>query len=211
MSGESGGGFRVQGDSAEAELRDLRRAAEQGDWNGCCEAVERLLSRLSPERALELARQQLERRLPGFERHQPGVTWPRDVLDSLRAPDASGAGGRKWPWENDEFPGPGANSFIRGVDALWQARRLASNETRRIEVLLEAIQAAIKAEKNEAWGARHPELWAYWYESLGTGEADPKRGRIQDAMGQDPETVRLQREAWHEVADRLAEALGLAR
>lgn len=196
--------------SIEAELSTLRSAATRGDLNGCCDAMEPLLQRLAAPRALELVRQQVERRLPVFERHQPGVTWPRDFLQNLRSADPVGEGTLRWPWENDTFPGPGANNFIRGVDALLRVRRLTSDEPRRIATLVEAISTVIVAEQSEAWGARHPEQWAYWYESAGAGEADPKRWDIMVACAQDPQSVRIMREAWLDVADRLAEALGLA-
>lgn len=196
-------------DAVGAELQALRRAADANALNDCRDALEKLLRRLPPAQALELARQQVERRLPLFERQQPGVLWPRDFLESLRVADPSGEDGRRWPWEDDEFPGPGANTFIRGIDELWRARRLTADEPRRIEALVDAIAAAIIAEETDAWGARNPERWAYWYESAGTGEADPERGRILLACSLDPESVRIKREGWHEVADRLAEALGL--
>ncbi len=197
-------------DAVEAELQALRRAADANALNACRDALEKLLRRLAPAQALELARQQVERRLPLFERQQPGVLWPRDFLESLRVADPSGEGGRQWPWEHDEFPGPGANTFTSGIDDLWQARRLQPDDPRRLELLVDAIAAAIMVDKLDAWGARNPERWAYWYESAMTGEADPERGEILLACSLDPESIRIKREAWHEVADRLTEALGLA-
>lgn len=198
-------------ESIEAELQSLRRAADQGDWNGCCDALENLLRRLAPARAMELARQQVERRLPLFEQQNPTVTWPRDFIENLRVADASAEGGRKWPWENDEFPGPGANNFTHGIDELWRARRLPASDPRRVEMMVSAIATVILAEATSTWGARHPDQWAYWYASIMSGEADPRQGRIMLACSQDPESVRIKREAWHEVADRLSEALGLTR
>jgi len=195
--------------SVEAELLALRSAADKGDLNGCCDATESLLQRLPAPQALELVRQHVERRLPAVERHQPGETWQRDFLEHLRLTDPIGEATPMWPWESDEFSGPGANNFIRGVDALLRARRLTADEPRRIATLVEAISTVIVAEQSEAWGSRHPDQWAYWYESAGTGEADPKRYDILLARTQDPESVRIMREAWLDVADRLAEALDL--
>lgn len=195
--------------STEAELRALRHAADAGDWNAARDASLRLLRRLSAPHALELARQQVARRLPAFERHQPGVPWPRDFLESLRTEDPAGEGEKKWPWEEDEFAGPGANNFIRGVDHLWEARRaLRRDWERAADLLVEAIATAIMAEKLEAWGARHPEQWRSWYQSASEGESDPRRYDVLVACAQDPQSVRIQRESWHDVADRLTEALG---
>lgn len=196
-------------DSAEGALQELRRAADTRDWNACSAALGKLLVRLSPEAAWEVAREQLERRLPAFERHQPGVTWPRDFLATRWVANPPSANLKRWPWPDDEFPGPGANSFINGVDELWQALHLPVGEPRRLELLNGAIQAAIMAETSEAWGARNPERWAYGYKCASTGEGDLQGYEVLYEKARDPETRRMEREAWHEVADRLAEALGV--
>ncbi|XXF77817.1 hypothetical protein P2318_32920 [Myxococcaceae bacterium GXIMD 01537] len=197
-------------DSLNAKLRALRHAADRGDWNACSEATEALLPHLPMARALELTRAQVERRLPAFERHQPGVTWPRAFLEALRAPEDSGDEERGWPPGEDEFPGPGANTFIRALDALRRARRPTTHEAQRVTALVEAIQSAILAEKTEAWGARHPDRWAFWYENALSDEPGVEQARTQVLldMARDPESVRLKRAGWRDVADRLAEAMG---
>jgi hypothetical protein len=197
-------------DSPEVAWLALRRAINTRDWSGCLGAVEELLRRLPAHQALEMARLQVERRLPAFERHQPGVTWPRDLLLSLRASDPSEDLGQPWPWEDDAFSGPGANNFTSALEALWQARQLPVGDARRIETLADAISGAILAEMLEAWGARHPEQWARRY-ALGLSlENEPELYALQRSMVREPETVRIERSAWLDVADRLAEALGLA-
>src|SRR4051812_41638947 len=62
--------------SREDEFQALRLAAERLDRNGCWEATQKLLRRLPEHRALLLVRDFVTRRLPVFERHQPGVHWP---------------------------------------------------------------------------------------------------------------------------------------
>lgn len=195
-------------ESPEGALRALRRAADERDWNGCRDATGKLLSRLVPPAAFELTLRQVERRLPAFERHQSGVTWPRDLMESLRVARPSDETEARWPAE-DDFPGPGANNLTSALEALWQARQLPAGEPRRGETLVDAISGAILAEMIEAWGARHPEQWARWYQ-LSYEDFDPELGRIQDTLMRAPETARIERAAWLEVADRLAEALGLA-
>lgn len=196
-------------ESVEVELRELRSGVDQRGSDACREATAKLLRRMSPTQALEVARQQVERSLPAFERHQPGVTWPRDFLESLRVSDPLGEDGYVWPWENDEFAGPGANNFIAGLDALWRARRLPGDDSQRWELLVDAINNAVLAEMVEAWGARHPEEWRHWLWRGPDYESHPDRGRIQATMMTAPETLRLKREGWLYTADRLAEALGV--
>jgi hypothetical protein len=181
-------------------LLTLRRVAEEGDWNACREATLRLLSRLPAERAWELTRAQVARRLPCFERHQPEVRWPREFIAVAGA--QAGEGEPDWP-EEDEFPGPGANSFIAAVEALRLARRLGKDDARRAKALVDAISEAILAELAEHWGSRHPSEWARWYQ----GDMSPAGAWGLVAMMGEPETVTLQRRAWLEVASRLEEEL----
>ncbi len=197
-------------DSADGELRALRRAADERDWNGCRDAIGKLLSRLPAPAALELVRRELERRLPLFERHQPGVSWPRDLIESLRVVNSSDGMGLPWPTEDDDdFPGPGANSFSNGLYELWQALGFAADAPRRIEALVDAVSGAVMAEMVEAWGTRHPAQWARRYELGLSAEYEPELYALQLAMVRDPETARIERAAWLDVADRLAEALRL--
>lgn len=198
-------------DSIERELEALRHAAARDDPNRAMDAAAKLLRRLAPTTALELARKRLERFLAAFERHQPGVTWPRELLESLRAPARQGEENQaEWDWSDADFPGPGANSFINGVDRLWRAYRLAPGDSRRIELLVDAIAASIQAEGAEAWGTRHPTRWAFWYENAFTEEPAVSRERTQVLLDlqRDSETVRRTRAAWLDVANQLAEALG---
>lgn len=196
-------------DAVEAELRELGSGVDQQGSDACRKATSKLLRRLSSAQALEVARQQVERSLPAFERHQPGVTWPRDFLESLRVPDPLGEGGREWPWREDEFAGPGANNFIKALNNVWEARQLEDGP-RRLEMLVDAINDAVLSEMVEAWGARHPEEWRRWLWRGPDYESHPDRGRIQATMMTAPETLRLKRAGWLYTADRLAEALGVS-
>jgi hypothetical protein len=187
------------------ELRALRVAAEQRDWNGCRAASEKLLLRLSCRRALLLTRVQVMRRLPVFERHQPAVRWPREFIESIEG-DASHIE-RSWPEAEDDFASPGANSFTSAVEALWKASRLSENEQRCATELVNALSSAIMAESTEHWGSHHPEEWALWYQLALSGESDPRMTTIQINMVRDPEVMKLERSAWLNVAAQLESAL----
>src|SRR5690242_13673015 len=108
--------------SPDAELQALRLAARKRDWNGCLEVTEKLLLRLPASRAVSLVREVVEHRLPAFERHQPGVHWPREFLESIRGAEPLDDG-RVWPEEESDHPRPGANNFTRAVEKLWRASR----------------------------------------------------------------------------------------
>lgn len=192
--------------SIEETLQALRLAAERLDWNGCRTASEELLLQLPTRRAVLLTRDQVRRRLPVFEQHQPGVSWPREFIESIDAGSGS-RDERSWPEAEDDFPGPGANSFTSAVESLWKASQLMTDEQQCAPLLVNALSGAIMAEGAEHWGSRHPNEWALWYELALSGESDPRMTDIQLAMMRDPDVKSLERAAWLEVADRLEEAL----
>src|SRR5687767_892051 len=96
--------------SVEEALQAARVGAEQGDWNIWRDAIEPLLLRLPKSHAVRLTRDFVARRLPVFERHQPGMSWLREVLEALTNPEDATSSGMEWPfWEDSS--GPGGASF----------------------------------------------------------------------------------------------------
>jgi hypothetical protein len=188
-----------------AELQALRLAADQGDWNGCRAATYGLLVRLPMRRALSLARDHVARRLPAFERHQPNVSWPREWIGAVGEP-TSMQSSMSWP-DEDDFPGPGANSFISAVRSLVTASQFLENVQQCAHHLVDAFSKSIMAEKCEFWGALNPDAWARWYELAASGDNDPRIAEIQLALKRDPQAAAVQRGAWMDVASRLEEAL----
>jgi hypothetical protein len=186
------------------ELQSLRLAAAQGSWNGCQAATERLLCRLPFLQALAVARDFAASRLPLFERHQPGVHWPREFIASVCEPEAVSET-RRWP-QDDDFAGPGANNFISAVQALWTTRQQVADQHSWPATLAVAIAGTIMAERNEFWGSRDPEAWAHWYQ-LAPDSDDPSRFKTLIAVAREPEVMKTERAAWLEVADRLEAAL----
>ncbi|QRK11928.1 hypothetical protein JQX13_18845 [Archangium violaceum] len=197
----------MEAGSPDAELQASRLAAEERDWNGCLAVTEELLLRLPASRAVRRVRQVVERHLPTFERHQPGVRWPRELIESIRDEEPLDDGGG-WPEEEDDHPGPGANNFTRAVENLWRASRSGAEAQQRTEALGSAIASVILAEEMESWGSRHPEEWSRWYELASAGGNDPRVPATQLTLMRDPESMRLERAAWMEIAAPLEEALG---
>lgn len=194
-------------DSIAAELHALRLAAEQGDWNGCREATERLILRLPARQAVRLTHEQVARRIPVFERHHPRVPWVRAFIDAAGGMGTTGEG-REWPEAEDDFNGPGANTFTGAVQALWWGSLSVEEPRKCAEQLVDAISGTIMAERVESWGLRYPELWADWFRLASAGNGDPALIDIQIRMMRDPEGVRLQRDGWMDVARHLEEAVG---
>jgi len=194
--------------SVEEFLQAARLGAEQGDWNAWRAALEPLLLRLPTSHAVRLTRDFVARRLPVFERHQPGMSWVREVLEALSHPEDAASSGREWPFWEDST-GPGGASFANAVESLWIANQCREDARRCIAELVDALSGAIMAEAIEPWGASHPEEWALRHE-LGMAEEVDQRMRgyeIQLAMVSDPGVKSRKRAGLLEVADLLEAAL----
>jgi len=193
-------------DSVEEALQAARLAAEQGDWNAWRAAIEPLMLRLPTSHAVRLTRDFVARRLPVFERHQPGMSWVREVLEALTRPEDSASSGRKWPFWEDST-GPGGANFANAVESLWIANQRSGDARRCTAELVDALSDAIMAEAIEPWGASHPEEWALWYEPGLSGEDNQRKHEIAFARARDPGVKSRERAGWLEVADLLEAAL----
>jgi hypothetical protein len=192
--------------SVEEALQAARLAAEQGDWNAWRDAIEPLLLRLPTSQAVRLTRDFVARRLPAYERHHPGMSWVREVLEALTQPEDAASSEREWPFWEDST-GPGGASFANAVESLWIASQRRGDARRCTAELVDALSDAIMAEAIEPWGARHPEEWALWY-ALGMSEEDDQRKHeIAFARATDPDVRSRERAGWLEVADLLEAAL----
>lgn len=194
----------------EQELNALRAAASRRDWNECRALTEALLQRLSAAEVLQLARLQVEGRLTAFERQQPGIAWPRVRLEALKSEVSAsqavpGTSRELEEAREAEFAGPGANSFIKALQALWDAAAEESLQ-RRAALATEAIAEAIMAGMVEHWGARHIDQWNRWYtEAL--SDAGPSEPDLLLRMMNDSEVAALDIQGWQDLADALAARL----
>lgn len=192
--------------SVEDFLQAARLGAEQGDWNAWRAAIEPLLLRLPTSRAVRFTLDFVARRLPVFERHHPGMSWVRDVLEALIHPEDAASSGREWPFWKDST-GPGGASFANAVESLWIADQRRGDTRRCIAELMDALAGAIMAEAIEPWGASHPEQWALRHELAMAGEGDPRVDEIQLVMVSDPDVKSRKRAGLLEVTDLLEAAL----
>ncbi|WP_224368755.1 hypothetical protein [Hyalangium versicolor] len=192
--------------SFEQFLQAARQAVEQGDWNAWRVAIEPLLLQLPTSHAVRLTRDFIARRLPVFERHQPGMPWVREVLEALTQPEDAASSGREWPFWEDST-GPGGASFANAVESLWMANQRRGDTRQCTTELVDALSDAIMADATEPWGARHPEEWALWYQLAMAGEGAPRKHEIQIAMARDLGVKSRKRAGLLEVADLLEAAL----
>lgn len=186
-------------------LATLREAAQQRDWNGCHDALNDLLSRLPVPTMLQLARDEVARRLPIFERHHPHMHWPRVWLDALatRAPFTFDESTDE---VLEEAPGPGGNNFAEAVQQL--ALAAAAEGPQCVTHAIKAIAGVIMAEKTEAGGSKHRELWDLWLQEARKAE-EYTYYWVLPIIDREPEAVAAELAAWNRLADELAAALGV--
>jgi hypothetical protein len=194
--------------SVEEALQAARVGAKQGDWNAWRAAIEPLLLRLPTSHAVRLTRDFVARRLPVFERHQPGMSWVREVLEALNNPEDAASSGREWPFWEDST-GPGGASFANAVESLWIANQRSGDTRQCTAELMAALERGVMAEAIEPWGAHHPEEWALMHELAMAEEGDQRMRmyEIQLAMMRDPGVKSRKRAGLLEVADLLEAAL----
>lgn len=190
-------------------LATLRNSAQRRDWNACRDTVEVLLARLPVPTMLRLAHDEVQRRLPLFERHHPNMHWPRVWLEAL-ATGAPFTFDESTPEVMEEAPGPGGNSFAQAVQQL--ALAAAAEGTERLTHTLEAIARAIGTEESETGGSLHRELWDLWFQEALKEDHSNAHPLYLSALGKimnDPKVVAVGIAAWNRLADELAAALGV--
>jgi hypothetical protein len=188
------------------QLRTLRESARRGNWNGCRDAAEALLARIPDDAMLDIARDEVARRLPSFERHHPHIHWPRVWLNALATGEPftfdEGA-----PGVLDEAPGPGGNGFAEAIRQLALAN--AAERAQRVTHAIAAISRVILAEGSELWGRDHRELWDLWYQDA-KGLEEHRCYWILEEIRKDPRVVAVKLASWNRLADKLAAALAIA-
>jgi hypothetical protein len=150
---------------------------------------------LAPGEALRLAREEVSRRLPLFESHHRGTSWPRDVLGELEAAAESAQESPPIAPPPPEATGPGGNNFVNAVEALIHAAQAATDTPRSEAFAAEAIAEAIMSEMVERWGSSYPGSWSAWYEAATSGEAPPQPDALV-AMMNDPESAAIELRGW---------------
>ena len=187
------------------ELTALRRGAEVEDWNSCQRAVEMLLRRLSPIAAVRLAARQLWSSLVSFERHHPSAKWAREHLariedgeEHLRVPPEALA----------EYPGPGGNNFVAGVEALTEAYGADCDPDRRVHKAAHAVSQAVMVSALDVGGTERPEIWRRWYERALSGARPSLDSHPLLEISNLERVAEHRRSRWFAIADELEALLG---
>lgn len=187
-------------------LAALRSAASQRNWNGCLVAAEVVFSYLSVPQILRLAYNEVQRRLPLFERHHPYVQWPRIWLESILVSGYQSLSlDETSPEVIQETQGPGGANFTKAVIAIFLTVK-SVDSLQCATYALEAIAEAIMAEMMEIGGTEQPEVWNQWYQDALTGR-EPSHPDALLMLMNNPKVAAAELAAWNRLVKDISTCL----
>ena len=168
-------------------LDKIIQAIGEHNWNLCTQQCFRVLYGLPATLQIELASYMMYRYLPIFEKQQPDIIWPRQLLSDVG----------KWVEQFDRsVPDIEALDFSANVsyslsfDAILVAYSHRNHPFALTSASACAVESAIHARRSNVWGADDPEAVELW--RLG------RRSMARSPMGNVAAIAVLERE-WREV------------
>lgn len=135
-------------------LEQLSKTEVGIDWGSILDGYFRLLYGLPIKIQIGIACFMMYRYLPIFEKNQPEITWPRQLLKNVA----------KWVEENERcipdygtFQFPADSAFRSSFDGLLDAYYYRTNPYKLTSGCIYAIQFAINARRSNVWAADDPE------------------------------------------------------
>ncbi len=195
----------------EDDINVLRTAAQQREWTTLQDTLKRLLARLEPIPALEIAALRIYDHLPRFESYYPQATWVRELFMTVMAYASA---------PNDlpdhaltQFPQPGCGNFLSAV--LDVARGVQTKYTvfERYSFMTNAVANVTLADLMDFYYRQHPQEWDQLTEHA--DEVDAQSGltvRQQAYMRfwMDEAVAQRDTATWLKIADMLEEKLAKA-
>lgn len=195
----------------EEDVNVLRTAAQQREWTTLQDTLKRLLARLEPLPALEIAAQRIYEHLPQFESYYPEATWVRELFMTVMAYASA---------PNDlpdhaltQFPQPGCGNFLSAVLDLARSVQTKYTVFERYSFMTNATANVILADLMDFYYRQHPQEWDHLTENA--DEINPESGltvRQQAYMRfwMDEAVAQRDTAAWLKIADLLEEKLAQA-
>jgi hypothetical protein len=140
-----------------ADLEMLRAAAYQREWNTLQDTLKRLLTRLEPLIALEIAAARVQGYLHRFEHYYPEAGWVRQLL--LTIISYASAPSDLPVQAVTQFPSPGCGNYISAVLDLARAVQMGVSPFERYSFIVNAIANTTLAELMDLYYRQHPEIW----------------------------------------------------
>ncbi|HLV36491.1 MAG TPA: hypothetical protein VKY59_15300 [Spirillospora sp.] len=141
----------------QTDLETLRAAARQREWNTLQDTLKRLLARLEPLIALEVAAVRAQNHLPRFEDYYPEAGWVRQLL--LTVISFASAPDHLPDHAVTQFPAPGCGNYVSAVLNLARAVQTGTSPYERYSFITDAIAHIALAELMDAYYSDHRDEW----------------------------------------------------
>lgn len=181
------------------DLEELRKVADSRNQEQLQFLLKRLLQRMEYYIALAVPLERIRAFLPVFEQHYPEETWVRQLLLMINNYGKAPENDISEMALSQGFTLPGAGNFLKAVYDLTQAMQDNHTSEARIGFMASAVVNANMADLAYAWYSEREKAW----EKVRANQEDEQATRIAYIFWTHPDTVALDKQIWHEVADSI--------
>ena len=181
------------------DLQDLRKVADSRNQEQLQFLLKRLLQRMEYYIALAVPLERIRAFLPIFEQHYPDETWVRQLLLMINNYGKAPENDISEMALSQGFTVPGAGNFLKAVYDLTQAMQDKHTSEARIGFMASAVVNANMADLAYAWYSEREKAW----EKVRANQEDEQATRIAYIFWTHPDTVALDKQIWHKVADSI--------
>lgn len=195
------------------DLQTLRNAAHQREWNTLQDTLKRLLARLEPLVALEVAAVRAHQHLARFEHYYPEAGWVRQLL--LTVISYASAPDQLPEHAVNQFPSPGCGNYISAVFDLARVVQMGASPFERYSFITNALANITLAQLMDLYYSQHMDEWQRLNEAA--DETNPETGltvrqELYMKFWTDAAVAQQDTRIWLDVADaveaKLNERLG---
>lgn len=184
----------------ELDLKTMRIAAQQREWNTLQDTFKRLIANLEPLIALQIAAPRVQGFLPTFESYYPEAGWVKELLLTVIA--YASAPSELPVHVLNQFPSPGCGNFLMSVFELAWTVQPGEEVFERYSHITNAVSNAILAELQHLYFRTHPNEYAALHEDNAW-----VRSKIQAKFWLDAEVAQRDTRRWLEITDDLEKML----
>jgi hypothetical protein len=196
---------------SQADLQALRTAAQGREWTALQDRLKRMLARLEPLVAVEIAARRLHAHLPRFEFYYPEAGWLRELLLTIVS---YGSAPRDLPDHAvTQFPSPGCGNYVMAVLDLARAVQIGVSPFERYSYITNATANGVLAELMDLYFRERLEEWQHLNEqaaAINPATGLSIREELTMKFWSDPAVAARDTAIWLEIAASLEEKLSSA-
>lgn len=188
------------------DLKALRAAASQREWNTSQDTFKRLITDIDLLVALQIPAEQVKAFLPIFGGYFPEAGWVKELLLTVVA---YASAPKDLPVHTvGQFPAPGCGNFLMAVFDLARTVQTEYTVFERYSHLTNALANSILADLQHTYFSQHPEIYAKLRDLQDDDEAQAAaRAKIQYDFWLDDEVAARDTQLWLHVADQVRHLL----